>query len=381
MGDGSPAPLAVGMRLLKNSNGGQVGVQSIQQEQPDALMSAIVAGELRDVEQALASGSAEALGPFGMEAALLAAVKAGSADIVAMLLPFSTAKGQSQALVSAAGLGRTSCAELLIAGANPNEHAGSMRQRKILFDTWTSPHPSEEDILTPLCMAAAFGSLDCVKLLLASTTPTREHAAHALGWAAQGGNVDCAREILPFSDAKAWDSGALQRAAARGNSRCVELLIPASCPEDAEARALCLAADNGHSNCVGLLLPVSGNGDGVGRALVFAASMECEESLRLILSAHPDKALFVDDRGFTALMRAAMVGSERCVKILAPLSDLEMRSPAGESAMDIADSAHRESRHPKIAEYLRGLSFSREEARALEQASSHGARALGDRRL
>lgn len=352
-------------------------------EKREALILAIIGGALGEVEALLAQDPAAALDSGWEESPLVAAVRAGSTGAVKALLPylFGANKDKERALVLAAELGRTGCAELLIPATRPDEHAGEMRQIELAFDNWVDPRPPVENGLTPLCVAAGFGSLDCLRLLLAASTPTLEHASHALGWAAQGGKVDCARALIPFSDPKLWDSGALQRAAAAGSHECVELLIPLSCPEDGEARALCLAADNGHPDCVRLLLPTSGSGDGVGKALIFAARMECEESLRLILAAHPEAANFVGWGGFTALMCAVMIGSEACARILAPLSDLEMRSSGGERAQDIADSNHREERHPEIAAYLKELSLSREEARILGVASGQGGGKLVGRRL
>lgn len=346
----------------------------------EELKLAIRSNGLADVVNILAADPSSAIGRDGSDSPLAAAARMGSVEMLKILLAYPLGKNDgSKALRVAVERGFAECAQLLIPLSDLNGEACRLRPKELAFDDFVDERPGSMEPLTPLCVAAGFGKLDCLRLLLGASKPSVEHASHALGWAAQGGHPDCVRELLPFADATAWESGALQRAAGAGSVACVELLIPASIPGAGNSRALRLAADNAHPECVRLLLPVS-PGEDAGQALILAAQMECEESLSLILAEHPESAKAVDPWGFTALMRASMLGYEGCAKILAPLSDLKAASE-GERAVDMADSASRESRYPELAAYLRELALSREEARLLEVAAPGGARPISDRRL
>lgn len=78
-----------------------------------------------------------------------------------------------------------------------------------------------------------------------------------LEYAAEHGNVDDVRRLIPISDPRAHDSRALQCAARYGYTQCVELLIPVSDPKAGNNEALRWGAMNGHTQCVELLIPVS----------------------------------------------------------------------------------------------------------------------------
>jgi len=104
--------------------------------------------------------------------------------------------------------------------------------------------------------AAEQGNTDEVRRLIPLSDPKYARSS-ALRIAAQNGHVQCVALLIPVSDPKEWDNFALQAAAVSGHSKCVELLIPVSEPKCDDSYALYRAVENGHTQCVDLLYPVS----------------------------------------------------------------------------------------------------------------------------
>lgn len=103
-----------------------------------------------------------------------------------------------------------------------------------------------------LVMAACYGRLECVKVLIPVSAPK----SSALHLAAAKGHTECIRLLLPLFDLKA-KSAALVWATANGHTECVKLLIVVSDPKVDNSCALQKAVGNEHQSCIDLLYPVS----------------------------------------------------------------------------------------------------------------------------
>ena len=100
--------------------------------------------------------------------------------------------------------------------------------------------------------AAERGQTEIVKLLIPVSNPEADNSL-ALQWAAEGGCIEIVKLLIPVSDPKASNSSALRRAAEMGRIDIVKLLIPISDPKANNSIALQCAAENGHTDIVKLL--------------------------------------------------------------------------------------------------------------------------------
>lgn len=107
-----------------------------------------------------------------------------------------------------------------------------------------------------LSLAAEHGQAQCVKLLIPLSEP-QSNNSEALRKAASNGHAECTLLLAPVSDPKAEDSAALRFAAYHGQSEVVRQLIPVSDPKASHSCAIRWAAMNCHVECVKLLIPVS----------------------------------------------------------------------------------------------------------------------------
>ena len=210
-----------------------------------------------------------------------------------------------------------------------------------------------------LIWAAQVGDFERVKALLpvADLGVKSREGLNALQEAIWQQNGRCVEMLLPWFDAKAKDpSGhtALMNAAATGWSEGVEMLLPASEAKAAESHgwtALMMAAmaerDRG-ADCLLVLLPESDaratDNDGMS-ALMHAANSRNAKRVEALLPA--SDPLAVDRRyGMSALMMAASGlgegGVEAIVDALIPFSDLRARDNAGLTALDHAKTHHQE---------------------------------------
>lgn len=107
--------------------------------------------------------------------------------------------------------------------------------------------------------------------------------------AAQDGNIEEVRRLLPISDPKNNESLALQVAASYGHTECVKLLIPVSDPKANDSTALGWAGRYGSTECLKLLIPVSNTkaNDSVAlRAAVLNGHTQCVDALYGVSDVH-----------------------------------------------------------------------------------------------
>lgn len=92
------------------------------------------------------------------------------------------------------------------------------------------------------------------------TTQTQsniEHNTELLIQASRKGDIDEIKRLIPISDPKSEQWGALQVVASEGYIDCVKLLIPVSDPKQNNSAALLYASEHGYTEIVQLLIPVS----------------------------------------------------------------------------------------------------------------------------
>lgn len=115
------------------------------------------------------------------------------------------------------------------------------------------PHPIS---YRPLVLAAQNGQLEMVKYLIPLCDPKSKHSL-ALRIAVQNGWTEVVKVLMSVSDIKAEKSAALIMAAGKGFVEIVQLLLAQSSPKAQKSRALSVAVQQGHHACVELLYPVS----------------------------------------------------------------------------------------------------------------------------
>lgn len=130
--------------------------------------------------------------------------------------------------------------------------------------------------------------------------------------AARAGNAVEVMRLIPLSDPKANDSGALIYAASGGHTECVKLLIPVSAPKSS---ALHLAAAKGHTECIRLLLPLF-DLKAKSEAVVWATAKGQTTYLKLLIPVSDPKA----DNSY-ALQKAVANAHQSCIDLLYPVSD------------------------------------------------------------
>lgn len=87
-------------------------------------------------------------------------------------------------------------------------------------------NPKHNDSLA-LQVAASYGHTDCVKLLIPVSDPKTNDSA-ALGWAARYGSIECLKLLIAVSDTQSNNSVALRTAVLNGHTQCVDLLYGVS---------------------------------------------------------------------------------------------------------------------------------------------------------
>lgn len=130
--------------------------------------------------------------------------------------------------------------------------------------------------------------------------------------AARMGNAVEVMRLIPLSDPKANDSGALICAASEGHTECVKLLIPVSSPKSS---ALHLAAAKGNTECISLLLPLF-DLKAKSEALVWATAKGQTAYLKMLIPVSDPKA----DNSY-ALQKAVANAHQLCIDLLYPVSD------------------------------------------------------------
>lgn len=109
--------------------------------------------------------------------------------------------------------------------------------------------------------------------------------------AADGGNVEEVRRLIPISYCAKWNSKPLINAARNGHTECVRLLIPVSDPRDYNT-ALWFASGSDSVECVKLLLTVADPKHKDSQALVSAVVRKNQEIIDVLYPvSDPDKAL------------------------------------------------------------------------------------------
>jgi len=213
-------------KTIQTPTAAESGEQRLSQSRKNGMLfAAVAAGSVKEVQAALdAGGAAMFPNPENGMTALMQAAKAGDAQKVAALLPFSDPAQRTvkdgvsghTALIWAMAQGHLPCVELL-APKTPASLAYDSDQKNALM------------------FAASRGRADCVKILLPffDCSETNKHGLTALAFAAAFGRLECLRTLLPLSDANAADEDGetpLMRAAADGDVPSVELLLGASDP-------------------------------------------------------------------------------------------------------------------------------------------------------
>jgi ankyrin repeat protein len=198
---------------------------------------------------------------------------------------------------------------------------------------------SDEIFVTPIHMAAGFGMLDCVKLLVANGAifkpqQPQKYFLSPLHYAAAMGNTDCITYFLEqsvpvdqqstISCPLGWNWTPLQIAANRGHAECVSLLIKKNAdvhindPDHYQAihRAV------GNTECLRILLennadPNAANEDGI-TPLLLAVSGGYSDCVELLLQNNASTLTqsFLCHRCATVLQIAVHNNDLRIAKIL-----------------------------------------------------------------
>lgn len=196
--------------------------------------------------------------------------------------------------------------------------------KKTKFDRVKDALAGKEQYLDFLVVAAAdAGDLETVKKLIPFCDPAVDGSC-ALFRAAWNGHTDIVELLIPVSDPTAYDSAALTRAAENGHSECVKLLIPVSDTKALDSLALQNAAEGGFKDIVEMLIPVSDPMSLDNYALRKAISNNHVECVKLLMDVCKieNEHNFIGNLdvrcvfGFNALMVAVEGSSVDCIKLL-----------------------------------------------------------------
>ena len=179
---------------------------------------------------------------------------------------------------------------------------------------------SEIKLRGSLDYAASFGQTECLKLIVEFAggwgTFKSSSVAIALRHAADAGHVECTR-ILSEKSSEYHISSSLCDAAHNGHTQCVEILFGQS-SYASKRRALRLAASAGHRECVLFLAPKIGSGPDADYALVACSHQGLTDCVNMLVTlADPKK------KNSYAIQMAAQKKQHECIRILAPLSNVD----------------------------------------------------------
>ena len=192
---------------------------------------------------------------------------------------------------------------------------------------------------TPLMRAAINGSIEIARRHLSDKDKKNNDGDTAYTLASKAGQ-DAILELLDPTDEDG--ETALMRAAERGDVEAVRALIPLqkkratsnNISERGSRTALMMAAARGHTEVVKLLVEhEGGTQDNCGyTAPMFAAKSGHADCAKLLL----EREICMQDKiGVTALMFAALGNHTECVKLLTE-KEKKIRNAGGKTALDIA---------------------------------------------
>ena len=163
-----------------------------------------------------------------------------------------------------------------------------------------------EAVAWALDMMASKGSREGVEALLRAGA-SRAMASKALLSAARGGHAQALAALLEHADA--GDGQALWLAAARGSLECVKMLAKVCDPKAHKSSALKAAALRGHGECAAFLAPLSEVNifDGQGRSLANLARAKGRVEIAQMLARVG--ASQAQSRQLDAVAAAGAVGS------------------------------------------------------------------------
>lgn len=110
---------------------------------------------------------------------------------------------------------------------------------------------ASSDECLALRLAAQYGHLDMVRLLLPHSDPAAKNST-PVALAAENGYLEIVKILAPMSDVSASDWYALREAAGNGHTHVVQWLLPL-CPEEAKFSAITAASMGNHFDTVDLL--------------------------------------------------------------------------------------------------------------------------------
>jgi len=206
--------------------------------------------------------------------------------------------------------------------------------------------PSQAQLDYALIVAAEAGRPDEIRILLeAGADATRSNSISwksALTLAVEIRNLDCVRLLAPVSDVDATDfeeMTALMRAAGSGQPRVVETLLPFAKLTQANVRgetALYMAAQDGHAECARLLANPetcaqrTRQGESAFEIAVQWGHLDAVRTLMPFTDLNACNFLTQ-----TPLMQAVGMGDSDLVALLAPHSDLSVRTNSGQTAFEL----------------------------------------------
>lgn len=247
------------------------------------------------------------------------------------------------------------CAKILIeAGANVNnQSSGKHRYSPAVLATIRSDRPEILKMLisaraeirrgnyydaSPLYLAAEYGRLECMKLLLTEGVDAGvgiidvfNKQIPPLYISAYNGHADCLKLLIDAgadvnfvnTSKERGDSvnyTALFVAARNGHAQCVEYLLDGGADINQivyKETPLCIAAKKGHSECVKLLITRGADvnlcGDYGNTPICAAAENGHVDCVKLLIAAGAD---LNKSTGYTAFSRAKKNGHEQCAELI-----------------------------------------------------------------
>ena len=190
-------------------------------------------------------------------------------------------------------------------------------------------YPTEQCKATLLTVAASFGQIECLKILL-NSGPEKWQLDSALVSAVEPGHSECVKLLLntgAITKAKTLDFS-LELASENGHADCVEFLINNGAKSFNDALFYSIKA--GHAGCVKILLDKAPtlSTDRLNKLLDKAAFVGASEVLQLLIDKGADNLN-------EALISAAIKGCVECTKLLIDSGADDFRRP-----LNIAEQAN-----------------------------------------